>query len=458
MSCRAPNLLDYEQSIKLPLLKNLNNTNDNDVKLNLQLLNKYFEVQTLDETLVNCRNEFQTRTEHLQKRKDALHEKEIMFKQRILSYEIYIKELAMKHDRSLRRIDDEKNIIKNKQIEIELLKKDIEHMQQEKIKLQKILSQYQPHLNLLIQIVDQTDRFHSIDEMIEKFDMLYASYQDILVTIKNSNEELNDVQKQLLLTIENKNNKISFMNNRIHELQQNYTEIQQRIEKIRIEISNYQQISTEHLTEVGAISIAIESMFDLVKRYSHRSRKKDLNLDECSLNKLKHIDMFLSDLIYYVDYMNNKQNKILQQEYSNNTKLEQRNVSHQITDSIDDNNRWRGPCQIDRRETLIKTIDKHEQQTYFSYKIRGEDDMLYTIQINNIHKSDTCQAHKSSSSISMISNNKEKKSSSFKIQKSLDTQPRSSTSRSTHTTLKLFHQQSNHEKMPFSTSELINDK
>ncbi|CAF4222404.1 unnamed protein product, partial [Adineta steineri] len=281
---------------------------------------------------------------------------------------------------------------------------------------------------------------------------------DILVTIKNSNEELNDVQKQLLSTIENKNNKISFMNNRIHELQQNYTEIQQRIEKIRIEISNYQQISREHLTEVGAINIAIESMFDLVKRYSHRSRKKDLNLDECSLNKLKHIDMFLSDLIYYVDYMNNKQNKILQQEYSNNTKLEQRNVSHQITDSIDDNNRWRGPCQIDRRETLIKTIDRHEQQTYFSYKIRGEDDMLYTIQINNINKSDTCKAHKSSSSISMISNNKEKKSSSFKIQKSLDTQPRSSTSRSTHTTLKLLHQQSNHEKMPFSTSELINDK
>ncbi|CAF4447510.1 unnamed protein product, partial [Adineta steineri] len=53
----------------------------------------------------------------------------------------------------------------------------------------------------------------------------------------------------------NKNNKISFMNNRIHELQQNYTEIQQRIEKIRIEISNYQQISREHLTEVGAINM-----------------------------------------------------------------------------------------------------------------------------------------------------------------------------------------------------------
>jgi len=43
------------------------------------------------------------------------------------------------------------------------------------------------------------------------------------------------------------------MNNRIHELQQNLIEIQQRIEKIQTDIGNYQKISTEHLTEIGAI-------------------------------------------------------------------------------------------------------------------------------------------------------------------------------------------------------------
>ncbi|CAF4979953.1 unnamed protein product [Rotaria sp. Silwood1] len=69
-----------------------------------------------------------------------------MFKERIISYEIYIelrikiklllidtkflfdniKELSMKHDRSLHRIDDEKNLIKNKQIEINLLNEEIQ--------------------------------------------------------------------------------------------------------------------------------------------------------------------------------------------------------------------------------------------------------------------------------------------------------------------------------------------
>jgi hypothetical protein len=56
----------------------------NNVKLNLKFLNKYFEVNTLDETVEHRRNEFKIRTEHLQKRREALHEREIMFKERII--------------------------------------------------------------------------------------------------------------------------------------------------------------------------------------------------------------------------------------------------------------------------------------------------------------------------------------------------------------------------------------
>ncbi len=58
----------------------------------------------------------------------------------------------MKRDRSLRRIDDEKNILKNKQIEMNFLENEIKKMQEEKIKLEKIIFQYQPHLNLLTQV------------------------------------------------------------------------------------------------------------------------------------------------------------------------------------------------------------------------------------------------------------------------------------------------------------------
>ena len=62
----------------------IDQTDTNDVNLNLTRLNKYFEVHAFDETLVHRRQEFKTRQEHLQKRQEALHEKEIMLKERII--------------------------------------------------------------------------------------------------------------------------------------------------------------------------------------------------------------------------------------------------------------------------------------------------------------------------------------------------------------------------------------
>ena len=58
----------------------------------------------------------------------------------------------MKRDRSLRRIDDENIIRRNKQIEIDSLRKEIDRMQEEKIKLEEVILQYQPHLYLLSQV------------------------------------------------------------------------------------------------------------------------------------------------------------------------------------------------------------------------------------------------------------------------------------------------------------------
>ncbi len=66
------------------ILRDLNVDYNDDVKLNLKFLNKYFEVNNLDETLKYRQNEFKTRTEYLQKRQETLHEKEIMFKERII--------------------------------------------------------------------------------------------------------------------------------------------------------------------------------------------------------------------------------------------------------------------------------------------------------------------------------------------------------------------------------------
>ena len=66
----------------------------------------------------------------------------------------------MKRERSVRRMEEETKLIRNKQIEIKSLENDIEQVQKEKMHFDEILRPYQPHWNLLAQVIGmQSERF-----------------------------------------------------------------------------------------------------------------------------------------------------------------------------------------------------------------------------------------------------------------------------------------------------------
>ena len=80
-------------------------------------------------------------------------------------------------------------------------------------------------------------------------------------------------------------------------------------------------------------------------------------------------------MFYYVDYVNTKQKNI--------QPSIDRHISNEIIEQIDEKNDWRGPCERNQRAALIK----HQQQPFLSsWKIRGEDNIQYTIQMMNIDR------------------------------------------------------------------------
>ena len=53
-------------------------------------------------------------------------------------------------------------------------------------------------------------------------------------------------------------NQITSMNNRKIELEEQHGEVQQRIDRIQIEIETYRRISSEHQTELGTIHLFVD--------------------------------------------------------------------------------------------------------------------------------------------------------------------------------------------------------
>ncbi|CAF0809983.1 unnamed protein product [Didymodactylos carnosus] len=202
-------------------------------------------------------------------------------------------------------------------------------------------------------IVDQIDRFQSIDEMLEKFDMLYDSYEDILSTLKGYNEELSDFIFS---------------------------------------------------------GVAVESLYDLVRRYSRFSKSNEIeectDANKCLFLKLRSIDTFMSDLTYYVHYVEKHGQQVvltkLHYALSENAPNVLENVHMNVIDNDISNNKadWHGSCHTrrDRSATYKKLQESIEhdrcatkkqiQQPYYSFEAHGQDGVLYTIQINRFKKSE----------------------------------------------------------------------
>ena len=84
MPCEAPDHVELTAQTSLLDSSSIHIAPINDIEFDLNVLNKYFEVNALDETLEHRREEFKTRQEHLQKRKEAFHEREIALKERMM--------------------------------------------------------------------------------------------------------------------------------------------------------------------------------------------------------------------------------------------------------------------------------------------------------------------------------------------------------------------------------------
>lgn len=139
------------------------------------------------------------------------------------------------------------------------------------------------------------------------------------------------------------------------------------------------------------------------------------------------IDLFFSDLVFYADFINRKSKKTLAIARST-ARVEEKEI-------VEDNHQWRMKCDRDQGEKLfqnnkpISTAYKVDSLPILMFffiisnlvaKIHGEDNRLYTVQINHTDQFKPSQTRLSlstkRSSISTI----KKKPSSANLQRSLE--------------------------------------
>jgi chromosome segregation ATPase len=133
----------------------------------------------------------------LNQRKQELEKKEIQLKESVLKFDKFLKENDAKLSRAVKKAEDERELQKAKQKEIERLQEEIANLIKLKGKLQRKVEKFNRFNKYLEQSVEFADEFQEIREIIDRYETLTTNYKDLLDIETENEEKINNYRKEL---------------------------------------------------------------------------------------------------------------------------------------------------------------------------------------------------------------------------------------------------------------------
>lgn len=261
-----------------------------------KLLEKRREMLEVENALAVEKEEFQLKVESLNQRKQDLEKKEVQLKESVIKFDKFLKENDAKLSRAVKKAEDERELQKVKQKEIERLKEETKKQTKLKEKYIKKVANYQKYNKFLERTVESTDEFQEIREIIDRYETLTVNYKD-LRDIQNDNEEsVNQKRRDLNTYQNNKNYQVLNMNNELSDLQMALDEAQNKTHKAENEWNHIQSTAAGKTLLIGEIRMAIRNLYDLVVSH-HQKKDADVDEDLTADEQLKRVQEFVNDLV-----------------------------------------------------------------------------------------------------------------------------------------------------------------
>ncbi|RMZ93256.1 coiled-coil domain-containing protein [Brachionus plicatilis] len=256
-----------------------------------KLLEKRREMGEVETALAAEKEEFQMKMESLSQRRIELEKKEMQLKESVIKFDKFLKENDAKLSRAVKKAEDERELQKAKQKEIERLQSEIETLTTLKEKLQRKVQKNSKFNRYLEQSVEALDEFQEIREVIDRYETLTTNYKDLLEIEKENQERINDSRKELNSYLERKNYEILTMNNELAELQTRLDRCQNESHKAENEWNHIQTTAAGKTLLIGETRMAIRNLYQLVIAHHGKNSEKYADVDtDHQLKKAKFVN------------------------------------------------------------------------------------------------------------------------------------------------------------------------
>ncbi|OCT98142.1 coiled-coil domain-containing protein 42 like-2 isoform X1 [Xenopus laevis] len=258
-----------------------------------RLLEKRREMVEVEQALSTQKEEFQMKSESLQQRRSELELKEEKLKDSLFKFDKFLKENDSKRKRALHKAAEERQMAAQKERDaLRLQAENTQLMQRKHILLQRQEknSIYQRYLQ---RVLERTDEFQEVQEMIDRFNTLMAT-QNKLLKRELKNQEHAEMEKARLLHYqEETRSQILELNNQIAQLQGELERARAVAFQWESRWAQIQNTAAENTLRLGRVRMATLNLFQTISKQMRL--KTDISVEDTE-TQLEKIQICFEDL------------------------------------------------------------------------------------------------------------------------------------------------------------------
>jgi len=240
-----------------------------------RLLEKRRETAEVEHALSAQKEEFSMKMEGLAQRRQELERKEQQLKQSLQKFDRFLKENDSKKSRALKKALDERAMIKTKEGSIVELKDECKDLESERDRYKKRLEKYIIYQDYLERVLELSDEFSELREVMARYDTLIATHSDLMSREQKNQEIMEREKHKFHKFMEDKNTEILHCNNQLAQLQTRLDKAQSEAVHWESKWTHIQNTAAKKTLLLGRIKIATHNLYQLVARHAKHDQEDE---------------------------------------------------------------------------------------------------------------------------------------------------------------------------------------
>ncbi|KAJ8379819.1 hypothetical protein SKAU_G00005970 [Synaphobranchus kaupii] len=245
-----------------------------------RLLEKRSEMEEVEQALAAQKEEFQIRMESARQRKDNLTEKKEQQKEQLIKFDAFLKENDSKCSRAKKKASADKELARQKELEIERLEQEITSLQARKQVLQEKVQRSGIYWEFLNKAIKGSKKFEEIRELLGRTDTLLLTRDQLLQKDSEGQERQEYQRLQLRRFVEEQGNLVLLRNNQLSTLQTKLDHARMQAFKWESTWNHIQSTAAKETLLLGQIKVVTLNLFHMMGGFQSDSMK-GVRIREC---------------------------------------------------------------------------------------------------------------------------------------------------------------------------------